>query len=48
MRTLTSNIALELGYASGAHREGLFATGIILFIIIMILNTAATLIAGRK
>ncbi len=48
VRTLTANIALELGYASGAHREALFATGIVLFIIIMILNTAATLIAGRK
>lgn len=48
VRTLTANIALELGYASGAHREALFATGIILFIIIMILNTAATLITGRR
>lgn len=48
VRTLTANIALELGYASGAHREALFATGIVLFIIIMILNTAATLITGRK
>jgi phosphate ABC transporter permease protein PstC len=33
VRTLTANIALELGYASGAHREALFATGIVLFII---------------
>jgi phosphate transport system permease protein len=48
VRTLTANIALELGYASGAHREALFATGIVLFIIIMILNTTATLISGRK
>jgi phosphate transport system permease protein len=48
VRTLTANIALELGYASGAHREALFATGIVLFIIIMILNTSATLITGRK
>jgi phosphate ABC transporter permease protein PstC len=48
VRTLTANIALELGYASGAHREALFATGIVLFIIIMILNIAATLITGRK
>lgn len=48
VRTLTANIALELGYASGTHREALFATGIVLFIIIMILNTTATLISGRK
>jgi phosphate ABC transporter permease protein PstC len=48
VRTLTANIALELGYASGVHREALFATGIVLFIIIMILNTTATLITGRS
>jgi len=48
VRTLTSNIALELGYASGRHREALFATGIVLFIIIMILNLTATLITRRR
>ncbi len=48
VRTLTSNIALELGYASGRHREALFATGIVLFIIIMILNLSATLITRRR
>src|SRR5208337_3252127 len=41
VRTLTSNIALELGYAAGRHREALFATGIVLFVIIMILNLSA-------
>ena len=40
--TLTSNIALELAYASGAHREALFATGVVLFCLIMLLNAAAT------
>jgi phosphate transport system permease protein len=48
VRTLTSNIALELGYASGRHREALFATGIVLFIIIMILNLSATFVTRRK
>lgn len=48
VRTLTSNIALELGYASGLHREALFATGIVLFVIIMLLNITATLITRRK
>ena len=47
VRTLTSNIALEMGYAAGEHREALFATGVILFIIIMILNTAANLTSAR-
>ncbi len=48
VRTLTSNIALELGYATGRHREALFATGIVLFIIIMILNFTATVITRRR
>ncbi len=48
VRTLTSNIALELGYAAGRHREALFATGIVLFIIIMILNFSTTLITRRR
>jgi phosphate ABC transporter permease protein PstC len=48
VRTLTSNIALELGYAAGRHREALFATGIVLFVIIMVLNLSATLITRRR
>ena len=45
--TLTSNIGLELAYASGAHREALFATGVVLFVLIMILNIVANLVTGR-
>ena len=48
VRTLTSNIALELGYAAGRHREALFATGIVLFVIIMGLNLCATLVTRRR
>ncbi len=40
-RTLTGNIAIEMGYAAGQHREALFATGIVLFLFIMLLNLAA-------
>jgi phosphate ABC transporter permease protein PstC len=47
VRTLTSNIALEMGYAAGEHRQALFATGVILFVIIMILNTVANVTASR-
>lgn len=47
VRTLTSNIALEMGYAAGEHRQALFATGVILFVIIMILNSAANVTASR-
>ncbi|MCY2923858.1 MAG: ABC transporter permease subunit, partial [Planctomycetota bacterium] len=51
VRTLTSNIALEMGYAAGDHRKALFATGVVLFVIIMILNTTALALSrqrGRK
>ncbi|MBP6876346.1 MAG: phosphate ABC transporter permease subunit PstC [Candidatus Eisenbacteria bacterium] len=46
-RTLTANIAIEMGYAVGAHREALFATGVVLFLFIMILNTVALKFAKR-
>lgn len=45
--TLTSNIGLEMAYASGAHRQALFATGIMLFIIIMVLNGTTTALVRR-
>ena len=48
VRTLTTNIGIEMGYASGEHQEALFATGIVLFVIIMILNSAAQYIIRRK
>jgi len=46
-RTLTSNIALEMAYASGEHREALFATGVVLFVFIMVLNTLAQVRSRR-
>ncbi|MCL2099943.1 MAG: phosphate ABC transporter permease subunit PstC, partial [Oscillospiraceae bacterium] len=48
VRTLTTNIGIEMGYASGEHQEALFATGIVLFIIIMILNSIAQYIIHKK
>lgn len=48
VRTLTSNIALEMGYSTGDHRQALFATGVVLFVIIMILNTVALTFSRRK
>ena len=47
VRTLTANIALEMSYATGLHRQALFATGVILFIGIIILNSIAS-VALRK
>jgi len=47
-RTLTSNIALEMGYASGDHQQALFATGVVLFVFIMALNSVANLRLARR
>lgn len=48
VRTLTANIALEMGYASGLHQDALFATGVILFIFIMLLNILLNIIVHKK
>ena len=34
VRTLTTNVVLEMGYATGLHREALIATGVVLFVFI--------------
>ena len=48
VRTLTANIALEMSYASGAHAQALFATGIVLFIISLALNSIAGRVRGSR
>jgi phosphate transport system permease protein len=40
-RTLTGNIAVEINYAAGVHRSALFFTGVLLFIMIMLVNSTA-------
>ena len=47
-RTLTTNIGIEMGYASGEHQQALFATGIVLLVIIMLLNSLAQYAIRRK
>ncbi len=44
VRTMTANIVLEMGYASGLHREALIATGVVLFVFILIINLALSLL----
>jgi phosphate transport system permease protein len=48
VRTLTANLALEMGYATGDHRAALFATGMVLFLAVMVLNSVAGLARGRR
>lgn len=47
VRTLTTNIVLEMGYASGLHRESLIATGMVLFVFILIINIIFNFIRNK-
>ncbi|WP_394022637.1 phosphate ABC transporter permease subunit PstC [Anaerococcus martiniensis] len=47
-RTLTTNIVLEMGYASGMHRESLIATGMVLFFFILIINILFNIIRSKS
>ena len=47
-RTLTTNIVLEMGYASGTHRQALIATGMVLFIFILIINVGFNIIRSKS
>ena len=47
IRTLTANIALEMGYAYGDHRSALFVTGLLLLAMAAALVAAVEMIGGR-
>lgn len=47
-RTLTGNIAVEINYATGLHADALFATGVVLFVLIMLVNTSARYLMSRS
>ena len=48
VRTLTSNIVIEMGYAADLHREVLIATGVVLFVFILLINISFSIIKGRN
>lgn len=48
IRTLTANIVIEMGYATGLHRESLIATGVVLFVFILIINFSVALLNRRS
>lgn len=47
IRTLTANIVMEMGYAQDLHREALIATGVVLFVFILIINLSLSLLNRR-
>lgn len=44
VRTLTTNIVMEMGYSSGLHRQALIGTAVILFLFVLIVNIAFSLL----
>ena len=48
VRTLTSNIVMEMGYSADLHREALIATALVLFVFIMIINLSFSWLKGRS
>ncbi|MBN1875991.1 MAG: phosphate ABC transporter permease subunit PstC [Anaerolineae bacterium] len=46
-RTLTGNVVMGLNYAAGVHRSALFATGIVLFVMIMVVNSVARIMIKK-
>ncbi|CEX99449.1 phosphate ABC transporter permeae PstC [Streptococcus pneumoniae] len=47
-RTLTTNIVLEMAYASGQHREALIATSAVLFFLILLINAYFAYLKGKS
>lgn len=47
-RTMTSNIALEMGYAAGLHRGALLATAVVLFVFCLVINALFMMLKARK
>lgn len=48
VRTLTSNIVIEMGYATDLHREALIATAVVLFVFILLINALTSILKRRS
>lgn len=48
IRTMTANIVMEMGYATGLHRKALIATGVVLFVFILLINLTFSVLKRRK
>ena len=47
LRTMTSNIVIEMGYAADLHRQALIATGVVLFVFILLINLSFSALKRR-
>ena len=48
IRTMTANIVMEMGYATGLHREALIATGVVLFVFILLINACVAALKKKQ
>ena len=48
IRTMTVNIVMEMGYATDLHREALIATGVVLFVFILMINALFSALKRRQ
>ncbi len=47
IRTMTANVVMEMKYASGLHEEALIATGLVLFVFILIINLIFSIVKRK-
>lgn len=47
VRTLTTNIVMEMGYATDLHREALIATAVVLFVFVLLINLLFSMLKRR-
>ena len=47
VRTMTTNIVIEMGYAADMHRDALIATAVVLFVFILIINLTFSYLKGK-
>lgn len=47
VRTLTTNIVMEMGYATDLHREALIATAVVLFVFVLVINLSFSMLKRR-
>ncbi|MDO4590779.1 MAG: phosphate ABC transporter permease subunit PstC [Slackia sp.] len=48
VRTLTTNIVMEMGYAADLHRDALIATAVVLFVFVLIINLVFAALNARS
>ena len=48
VRTLTTNIVMEMGYSTDLHREALIGTAVVLFVFILMINLSLSMLKRKE